>query len=394
MIGLDWIKREFQKVSDKEPEIFQSPGRVNLIGDHTDYNMGLALPAAIDKYVQMGIQFNGTGTCHIYALDIAQTYSFKLSSLEINKNDIWSNYFIGVTSLMRQAGAQFTGFDCVFSSDIPIGAGLSSSAAICCCLAYALNKMSNAGLSDRELVLLAQKTEHDFVGLQCGTMDQTASLMGKRGQVLKIDFQENSVDYSPVELGSFSLVLVNSRVKHSLASSGYNDRKDDCDQAIELISQHYRHVDSVRAVSKDMLVEFAEELGYLAKRVEFVIEENARVDEGCKALANSDQESFGKLMYASHKGLRSKYEVSCEEIDFLVDFTKDLDYVVGSRMTGGGFGGCTINLVKTDRLEEFSGQVVEAYTAAFRKRPKIIPVNIADGTVQLTNMGNLKPSIT
>lgn len=385
MIGLDWIKSEFQKVSDKEPEIFQSPGRVNLIGDHTDYNMGLALPAAIDRYAQMAIQFNGTDTCHIYALDIAQTYSFQLSCPEINKNDIWSNYFIGVTSLMQQAGAQFTGFDCVFSSDIPMGAGLSSSAAICCCLAYALNKMSNAGLTHQELILLAQKTEHDFVGLQCGTMDQMASLMGRQGQVLKIDFRENSVDYSPVDLGNFSLVLVNSGVKHSLASSGYNDRKNDCERVVKLIGQRYEQVDTVRDVSKDLLVEFAEELGSLARRVEFVIEENDRVNEGCKALARGDQEAFGALMYASHEGLSSKYEVSCEETDFLVDFTRELDYVVGSRMMGGGFGGCTINLLKTDRLEEFTEQVAKAYEVAFGKKPEIVPVNVVDGTADLTN---------
>lgn len=385
MIGLDRIKSEFQKISDKEPEIFQSPGRVNLIGDHTDYNMGLALPAAIDRYAQMAIQFNGTDTCHIYALDIAKTCSFRLSQLKINKNDLWSNYFIGVTSLMQQAGAQFTGFDCVFSSDIPIGAGLSSSAALCCCLAYALNKMSHAGLTHQELILLAQKTEHDFVGLQCGTMDQTASLMGRQGQVLRIDFRENSVDYSPVDLGSFSLVLVNSGVKHSLASSGYNDRKNDCEQVVKLIGQHHEQVDTVRDVSKEMLVEFAEELGSPARRVEFVIEENDRVNEGCKALAQGDQEAFGALMYASHEGLSSKYQVSCEEIDFLVDFTRGLDYVVGSRMMGGGFGGCTINLLKTDRLEEFTEQVAKTYRAAFGKKPEIVPVNVMDGTATLTS---------
>ena len=383
MNRLNQIKQKFQQISDREPAFFQSPGRVNLIGDHTDYNMGLALPAAIDRYVQMGIQFNKTDTCYVYALDTGQTHSFGLSDAKTIKNGAWYNYFIGVVRLMQQAGAQFTGFDCVFSSDIPIGAGLSSSAAICCCLAYALNKMSNAELSTRELILLTQKTEHDFVGVQCGTMDQTASLMGKQGQVLKIDFLKNTVDYASVDLGDFSLVLVNSGVKHSLASSGYNDRKNDCDRATSLINRHYGQVDSVRAISEAMLKEFESELGPLSKRVEFVIEENARVVESCLAFSNNDYETFGRLMYASHHGLCTKYEVSCEEIDFLVNFTQKLNYVAGARMMGGGFGGCTINFLKTDRLEEFSAQVTEAYQAAHNKIPEIIQVNIADGTTQL-----------
>lgn len=378
MSTITTLKTEFSKVSENQPRIFQSPGRINLIGDHTDYNMGWVLPAAIDRYVTMAIASNDKNHFSVKALDIDESLDHTLQQSDAQVKEHWSSYFIGVTALLQSQGVPISGFDCVFSSNIPLGAGLSSSAAICCCFAYALNELFNGGLSRTALVKLAQQTEHDYVGLQCGSMDQTASLFGKKDHILKIDCQSQTISYSKLKLPDYTFIICDSQVKHSLASSGYNDRKKECDLAVEFFE-----VSSLRDITSKMLLESTGLDPIVRKRVEFVLAENNRVITGSELLERGSFDAFGELIYASHAGLSRTFEVSCEEMDYLVELTYDMPYVLGSRMMGGGFGGCTINLVKSAHADEFKEKVTSAYTSKFGQTPRMFQMKVSNGTQEV-----------
>ncbi len=381
------LKSAFTDFSDKTPRFFQSPGRINLLGDHTDYNLGWTMPAAIDRYVNLAIGANYGTLCRIVALDVDESYVFDLSYLSSNEAVGWPNYFIGVVALMRKAGVDVRGFDCIFTSDIPIGAGLSSSAALCCCLAYALNEIYGGMLPKEHLVEIAQMAEHEFRGVKCGNMDQTASLFGQKDQVLSFDCRSRDISYSTLDLGGYELVVCDSGVKHSHASSGYNDRRYSCDQIIEFFQKRKAGVESLRDISISELHAHKARLGpVFYKRGLFVLAENQRVLDGQEYLRSGDLQQFGKLMYASHRGLSTDYEVSCPELDYLVELTRPMDFVFGSRMMGGGFGGCTVNLVDSTRLDLFHTMISEGYWKRFSRSPKILDLKLADGTSEVEIM--------
>ena len=374
------IEETFQELFGSKPLLVRAPGRINLIGEHTDYNEGFVLPAAIDKEMVLAVAKNGSDTCRLFSIDYNEAVAFSLQEMQPT-NKGWPNYIMGVVDQLQKADYTIEGFDCVFGGDIPIGAGLSSSAALECGAAYALSELFGLGIDKISLIRYAQKAEHTFAGVQCGIMDQFASVMGNKGQALRLDCRSLEYTYFPLELKEYQIVLCDTGVKHSLASSEYNTRRLECEQGVKKVQERHPLVLSLRDVSLPMLEEVASELDRVVyQRCRYVIEENERLLSGCQLLEQGDIEGFGQKMYGSHKGLSEQYEVSCPELDFLVDYSKDMPYVVGARMMGGGFGGCTINLVAREEKDRFVGQLAEAYKKQFGLELKTYEVSISDGT--------------
>lgn len=365
------------------PLVFRAPGRVNLIGEHTDYNNGYVMPAAINRYAYFAIKPNGAGMYRFHAADFSRDFS--TPTYKINPtNTHWANYLLGVIAQMVADGKEVEGFDCVFGGDVPIGAGMSSSAAIESGLAFALNHMFGFGYSRMQLAQIAQQAEHQYAGVKCGIMDQFASLHGRENHVLQLDCR--SLEFEPFELNmdNHSIILVNTGVKHSLASSEYNKRRQECQTGVDILKKYKPSIQSLRDVTIDDLNNHKGEFSSKVwERCLYVVEENQRVVNAGRALTQKDFESFGKLMYQSHYGLREKYEVSCPELDKLVELTEKLDYVVGSRMMGGGFGGCTINLVENSHIDEFSQIITNNYKTPDGQQPQIIACVIGNGAEHL-----------
>jgi len=349
------------------PELtIASPGRINLIGEHTDYNMGFVFPAAIDRRIEFRIRRNGSEQdCRVYSVEFDKLLSFKLSEVRPSQEE-WENYILGVVHEIQKLGHMLHGFDCQLSSNLPIGAGVSSSAAMECGLAFALNSLFNLGLSKMEIILLSQRAEHNFVGTQCGIMDQFASVMGRSNQAILLDCRNIKHEMIPLSLEPYSLLLLNTNVSHSLASSEYNTRRSECEQGVKILSQSGMNVKSLRDVSQEDLVAHQKILpSVIYRRCLYVVRENQRVLRAANALKNKKLQYFGELLYLSHEGLQHEYEVSCKELDFLVDFSRKTPHVLGSRMMGGGFGGCTINLVHQDHLKSYIDEVSTAYKQEF-----------------------------
>jgi len=369
--------------SDKfQPEIsVAAPGRINLIGEHTDYNMGFVFPAAIDRRIEFKIRRNGHDRqCHVYSVDFKKLLSFNLSEVGPSKEE-WENYVLGVVFEIQKLGHQLLGFDCQLKSNLPIGAGISSSAAMECGLAFALNSLFDLGMSKMDIILLSQRAEHNYVGTQCGIMDQYASVMGQPNQAILLDCRNITHEMIPLNLEPYSLLLLNTKVSHSLASSEYNMRRSECEQGVEILSKSGMNVESLRDVSEEDLVAHQNILPpVIFRRCLYVVRENQRVLRAAKALKNKELEYFGELLYQSHEGLQHEYEVSCKELDFLVDFSRKTPHVLGSRMMGGGFGGCTINLVHQDYLKSYIDQVSAAYKIEFGIEPEPILVRPSSGT--------------
>ncbi len=376
------VRQFFINKYQKEPLIFQSPGRVNLIGEHTDYNNGFVLPATIDKYTYLAVSPNTSGDYVFYAYDLKEEYVTSLN--EINPSEVaWANYLLGVIKQFVKSGNYVPGFNCVFGGEVPVGAGMSSSASIECGLAYAINHIFNFGLKTIELTLFAQKAEHDYVGVQCGIMDQFAVMHGKKNQVIRLDCRSLEFRYFPLTMKDHELVLVNTGVKHSLASSEYNKRREECLEGVSILQKFDESIKSLRDVTIDFIKQHKHELpAVVFNRCSYVIEENTRVQKACEQLEAGDLISFGQFMYGSHEGLRDKYEVSCIELDALVEIAKSVDGVLGARMMGGGFGGCTINLVNKTQVETFKQTVLQKYKTPEGKEPEIYGVIIEDGTKQ------------
>ncbi|MFP4557363.1 MAG: galactokinase [Bacteroidales bacterium] len=378
---LDKIKQTFEQEFSSSPILVKSPGRVNLIGEHTDYNNGFVLPAAINRYAYYAIKPNGLNDYRFYSYDFGKNFCTQVNSLEPS-SERWANYLLGVIDQMVTDGKDIPGFDCVFGGDVPIGAGMSSSAAIECGLAYALNHIYDLGYSKMEMAKIAQQAEHKYAGVKCGIMDQFASLHGKKNHVLRLDCQ--TLQYEPFELdmSHLSLILVNTGVKHSLASSEYNKRRAECTEGVELLKQYEPKIKSLRDVEMDLIkIHKLELTPTVWDRCTYVIEENERVLAACSALKEKDFTKFGKLMYQSHYGLKNKYEVSCSELDRLVQVAEGIDGVLGARMMGGGFGGCTINLVKNESIKEFEQSIISNYKTPEGEEPEIIECVIGEGTV-------------
>jgi galactokinase len=375
------VTEKFKNVfSHSEPLVVRSPGRVNLIGEHTDYNNGFVLPAAINKAIYMAVARRGDDELHIVSLDLE--LSFVGNARQIEPSGLhWPDYILGVVQQMQALGHVIGGFNCVFGGDIPLGAGMSSSAALECATAFALNELFELKLDPLTMVKLSQKAENLFVGVQCGIMDQFASMFGRRDHAIRLDCQSLDFVYVPFNMEGIRIVLLDTHVKHSLATSEYNTRRQQCEAGVRLVQAHHPGVRSLRDVSPDMLDKYVapvDALVYL--RCRYVVEENARLLAATEDLQRGDIAEFGRKMFASHEGLSRKYAVSCPELDFLVDQVRDHPGVIGARMMGGGFGGCTINLVREEAIDELVERVAPLYLRAMNKEMKVYIGQIENGT--------------
>jgi len=314
-----------------------------------------------------------------FAKNVSEHLEFDLTDFRPMENG-WQNYVLGVVSELQKKGAKLQGFDCEFGGDVPIGSGMSSSASLECSLAYGLNELFELGFSKWELIKAAQKAEHNFVGIKCGIMDQFASVMGKKNQVMLLDCETLEFEYYPLDLGDYQILLLNTNVSHTLASSEYNTRRAECEEGVAVLQQRFLNINSLRNATMEMLLTVKNELREVVfRRCQHVILENQRVKDATKALLNKDFEQLGELMYQSHKSLQYDYEVSCKELDFLAHFTEKLPYVLGSRMMGGGFGGCTINIIKKDKVKTFIDAVSGVYFDRFNTDLTPYEVKIEDG---------------
>jgi galactokinase len=350
-----------------------------LIGEHIDYNDGFVLPAAIDRHIAFAMAPNGLEQCRFYAIDYNERVDFSIHELKPGSH--WKNYLMGVLHGLHQIGFPLKGVDCVFGSTIPVGAGLSSSAALCCGFGFALSDQFGFQLARLAIAKIAQYAEHHFAGVMCGLMDQYASLFGVKGAALLLDCRELSHEVIPLDLKDNQLLLVDSRVKHSLASTAYNDRRASCEVGVRVLQNYFSNVKSLRDVTRRMLDEHQDQMGLeVYSKCRFVVEEIDRTQEAAKYLKAGELERFGQKMFEAHWGLSKLYEVSCEELDFLVSLAEELrSAVIGSRMMGGGFGGCTINLVKKDQIDFVKGYVHEKYFATFGKEPEFYCLEPSQG---------------
>ncbi|MBP5573672.1 MAG: galactokinase [Bacteroidales bacterium] len=377
------LKRIFSERFGQDCSVYTSPGRVNLIGEHTDYNGGFVFPGAIDKGIYACIRLNGTNKVRAYSIDKEDYCEFGMNE-EDNPHLHWANYLFGLCREIIKRGYKLEGFDTVFYGNVPIGAGMSSSAALESTYAYALNEMLHLGIDKFELARIGQATEHNYVGVKCGIMDQFASLFGKAGHLMRLNCATMEFEYFPFNPKGYKVVLLDTVVKHELASSAYNKRRASCENACAHIAKKYPEVKFLSDATQDMLDEVRPEIpGEDYLRASYVIGEKQRVLEVCDALQRDDYETVGRCMYGTHDGMSRLYEVSCDELDFLNEVAKQCG-VTGSRVMGGGFGGCTINLVKEERYDAFIATAKEQFNARFGHEPKVYDVVISDGARKLS----------
>ena len=373
------IQNQFKKQFGTDGVLYASSGRINLIGEHTDYNGGFVFPGAIDKYIMAEINVNGTDKVRVYSLDMDAYCEFGLKE-EDAPQEQWARYIFGVCRETIKRGGTVKGFDTVFAGNVPLGAGLSSSAALESCFAFALNDMFNENKIDKfELAKIGQSTEHNYCGVKCGIMDQFASIFGKKGCLIRLNCKTLEHKYFPFDPQGYKVVLIDSCVKHELASSAYNKRRESCENAAAAIRKNHPEVEFLSDSKRVWLEEVREEIpeeDFL--RAEYVIGEVQRVLDVCDALERGDYETVGEMMYQTHFGMSKLYEVSCPELDFLNKLARKCD-VTGSRVMGGGFGGCTINLVKEELYDNFIATVKEKFAAEFGHDVKIYDVVISDG---------------
>ncbi len=372
---------ELKGNSNKYDLIIDSPGRINIIGEHTDYNNGFVLPTAIDKKIEFKFRKNGSeDICNVYSANFNTSFSFSLKDVKPSEQQ-WENYILGVISGIQEVSNKLEGFDCVLESNIPVGSGISSSAALECGLAFGLNELFDLGLSKIKMVEIGQMAEHNYVGTKCGIMDQFASVMSKEGHVILLDCQSLDYEYVPIQIKPYKILLLNTNVSHNLADGEYNKRRAMCEQGVTIIQKKYPEVKSLRDVSPIMLTEFKDELDEITfNRCSYVVDEKERVLNTVEALKNNQLKVMGANMYETHEGLSKLYEVSCPELDFLVDFSKKYNEVIGARMMGGGFGGCTINIIHEDAVEEFTAAAKKAYFEKFNINLTAFEANPSEGT--------------
>ena len=377
------IVNAYEKLHQSKPQlVVRAPGRINLIGEHTDYNDGFVLPASVNKCIYFAISNREDQMCSVLAADFNDSFEFDIAHVEKSDKD-WPNYLIGA---VQQITKKYTikGFNLVFGGDIPSGAGMSSSAALESGLLFALNELNELQIPKLELVKMAQRVENEFVGLNCGIMDMFASVMGKKNAVIQLDCRSLEYYYFPFQLEGISILLCNTGVKHSLADSAYNQRRQECEEGVAILKNTYPEITSLRNVSMEQLQNCESLMSETVfKRCRYVVSEIDRVMAACEDLEKHNFVAFGKKMFETHEGLRDDYEVSCKELDFLVKIAKSpirgSKAVLGARLMGGGFGGCTINLTKTDAIEDFKTTISVAYKAEFGIDLEIYEVEIVDG---------------
>jgi len=373
------VTRIFKDKFSSTPNLYYAPGRINLIGEHIDYNDGYVMPAAINKAIYFAVAANGTDELHFYAADFDESLSIPISA--VKKMDSWMNYVLSVVNEFVLLKKQVGGFNCVFSGDIPPGSGMSSSAALEGGLAFAINEIFNCGLNRVELALLCQRAEHNYPGVNCGIMDMYASINGKQDHVILLDCKNITHEYFPLQLSGYKIVLINTKVHHTLASGEYNVRRKRCETGMEILKkalgvQSWREVKDVTSI--ELLKDKVSAEVYNC--CQFVVEEIGRTKKAAELLQQNDLEGFGKLMYATHWGLSKLYDVSCPESDFLVILAAANKNVVGARQMGGGFGGCTINIVKEEAIENFIAETTVAYKKQFSIEPEAYVMEISEGT--------------
>ncbi len=385
MWNAELISSKFENIYHVHPStVIKSPGRINLIGEHTDYNDGFVLPAAIDKAIYFALKAREDKVCRFYAADLDEYHEIDLDHLGKSAKQ-WANYLIGVISEVRDLGYAIPhGFDLAFGGDIPLGAGLSSSAAVETGMGYGLNQLFGLSIDRLNLARIAQRTEQKFIGLNCGIMDMYASLFGRKDAVIKLDCRELTHQYFNLPTRHHSIVLCNTGVMHNLSESAYNKRREECEEGVRIIKTQFPLVNSLRDISLAQLTSLKElfpEVVY--RRCHYVVSEIERVGRACNALTGGRFREFGDFMYETHKGLKEDYEVSCEELDFLVDLASQNPDVLGARMMGGGFGGCTINLVTNEAIDQFIADASAAYEKAFTIPLKTYLVTLNDGVEEL-----------
>ncbi|MBK8788462.1 MAG: galactokinase [Chitinophagaceae bacterium] len=380
---LEKITSVFTEKFAGQPTVFRSPGRINILGEHTDYNEGFVLPAAIDKSIYVAITKRADNQVTLFAGDFNESYTTDTEHIKPAAIQ-WPNYILGVVDQLQKEGHTIGGFNLVIDGDIPIGAGLSSSAAVECAVIFALNTIFELGVSRLQMVKLAQKAEHVFAGVHCGIMDQFASMFGKKDHAIKLDCRSLEYEYVPISFSGYSIVLFNTNVKHSLDSTEYNTRRKQCEEGVSIIAQNHPGVKSLRDVSMAMLKDNVAGVdSMIFKRCKYVVQENQRLLGACDDLKKGDVKALGKKMFETHRGLQYDYEVSCRELDFLVDFVKNNEDVAGARMVGGGFGGCTINLVRADAVEKLVEQISTAYLKEMNLPLSVYPVSVENGTCKM-----------
>jgi galactokinase len=374
------LKEIFVNKFATTPLIVKSPGRINLIGEHTDYNDGFVLPASIDKYAYVAIQKRDDDKISLYSIDFEEQHEASLNDLS-SPGKHWPVYILGVVDQLLKAGFFIKGFNLVICGTVPIGAGMSSSAAVECATVFALNELFGLSIAKIEMVKMAQKAEHEFAGVKCGIMDQFASMFGKSNQLIRLDCCSLEFEYVPFLMQGIKIVLLDTNVKHSLASSAYNERRMQCEKGVEIIQHYQPQVKSLRDANMEMLDKYVlpvDEPVY--RRCKYVVEEIERTTIACNDLKEDDIISFGKKMFDTHEGLTTLYEVSCVELDFLINQVKNNPDVLGARMMGGGFGGCTINLVKEEAADDLIEKISNAYENEMGRKLNYYHVSVQDGT--------------
>ena len=382
-MDIEFVRSRFIKHFDgKTGNIYFSPGRINLIGEHTDYNGGFVFPGTVDKGIMAEVRPNGTDTVMCYSIDLKDRVEFKVADPE-GPRATWARFIYGMVQEFKELGVDVKGFNIAFAGDVPLGAGMSSSAAMESCFGCALNDLfADNKISKWDIALAGQATEHKYIGVNCGIMDQFASVFGQKGKLMSLDCRSREFEYFPFNPQGYKLVLVNSKVKHELAGSPYNDRRKSCENVVVALSKHFtnKKFETLRDANWEELEVIkgnvsAEDY----QRAHFVLGEKDRVLAVCDALIAGDYETVGKKMYETHQGLSKEYEVSCEELDFLNEVAKD-NGVTGSRIMGGGFGGCTINLVKDEIYDKFITDAMQRFEAKYGHAPEVYPVIISDGS--------------
>jgi len=379
------VNSVFKETFSSTPHLYYSPGRINFIGEHVDYNDGFVMPAAVDKGMYYAIGLNGTDELNFYSIDFKERLAIKIN--DIKKLTSWKNYVLSVVNEFVLLELPVKGFDCVFGGDIANGAGMSSSAAVEGGVSFGVNDLLHFGLNRKDLALLGQRAEHNFPGVNCGIMDQYANMLGKKNHVLLLDCRSIEHEYFPLEITGYKTVLINSNVHHSLASSEYNVRRRQCEEGL-LIFKEEMNINSFRDIKKveDLLPFKTKMSDVVYMRCLYVVEEIYRTQQAAKLLQQNNLAGFGKLMFDTHDGLRNLYQVSCNELDFLVELAKENKNVIGARLMGGGFGGCTINIIKEGAVEDFLSSVTVAYQKKFQINPEAFEVGIVDGTHEITEL--------